>query len=202
MGIQIEDGTGTGILAAVSDENLVRTLSETGVTAGHVSNVAGNTYSVIGTATVVSGIVVALHIVNNDPTLIFALDRCLVQGVSISGGTIIPNQGAFFSLGYNRTVSSGGTSSLPTTLNRTAVTIANVTATAGNPNMNAIPTFVESHRWYIQANGVAFELIRPEVDDIILGRTNTMEVRYTSDNTSGTVIATAKFIMVSPDDLP
>lgn len=206
MGIQIEDGKGTGILAAVSDENLIRTLSETGPTAGHVSNVAGNTYSVIGTANVVSGIVVALHIVNNDPTLIFALDRCIVEGVSISGAgtpnTPIPNQGAFFSLGYNRTVSSGGTSSVPTTLNRTSVTVANVTAIAGNPNMNATPTFVESHRWYIQANGIAFELIRPEVDDIILGRTNTMEIRYTSDNTSGTVIAIAKFIMVSPDDLP
>lgn len=200
MGITIEDGKGTGVLAAVNDENLLRTLTVAGTLAGHISDDDGTVFSTFGTTTVASGIVVALHVINNDPSLLLLLDRVLVQGVDIGGGTAIPNQGAFFSLGYNRTITSGGTALTPTTLNRTAVTVANVTATGGNPNMAGI--FIESHRWYIQANGVAFELIRPEVDDILLGRTNTMEVRYTSNNTSGTVMALCKFIMARENELP
>jgi hypothetical protein len=200
MGIQIEDGKGTGILAEVNLENLLRTLTVSGSLSSHESNDDGTSFTVVGTATVTSGIVVVLHMINNDPSLLFLVDRLTVQGVSISGGVAIPNQTSFFSLGYNRTVTSGGVALTPVTLNRTAVTVANVTTTGGNPNMTG--TFVEGQRWYIQANGVAFDMTISRDDDIILGRTNTIEVRYTSDNTSGTVIANMKFIMVKDGEIP
>lgn len=200
MGIQIEDGKGTGILAQVNGESLLRTLTVAGSLSSHESNDDGTSFTVVGTTTVTSGIVVALHMINNDPTLLLIIDRLTVQGVSIGGGTAIPNQAAFFSLGYNRTVTSGGTTLTPATLNRTSVTVANVTTTGGNPNMTG--TFVEGQRWYIQANGVAFDMTVSRDDDIILGRTNTLEVRYTSDNTSGTVVAVMKFIMLKDDEMP
>lgn len=200
MGIQIEDGKGSGLLAEVSSENLLRTLSVAGSVAGHISNDDGGVFSTFGTATVASGTIVALFIQNNASSELFVLDRLLVEGIDIGGGTAIPNQGAFFSLGFNRTFSSGGTSLTPVVLNRTSVTIANVSVVGSNPNLAG--TFLESHRWYIQANGIAFEMIRPEIDDIILGRSNTLEIRYTSNNTSGTILALAKFIMASHDELP
>lgn len=208
MGIQLEDGKGTGILQAVNEEGLARTLTVAGSLSGHASNDDGDAFTVFGTANITSGIVVALHIVNNDPTLLFLVDRVTVQGVGLSGvggfgqGTPIPSQAAFFSLGYNRTVSTGGSGLTPICINRTSVSIANITATGFNPTMNATPTFVESQRWYIQASGVAFDLVIPREDDIILGRTNTVEIRYTSDNTSGTVLVSTKFIMRNAGDMP
>lgn len=171
-----------------------------GTLASHLSIDDGTSFTVFGTATVVSGTVVALHMINNDPSLLLVVDHLYVQGVSISGGSALPNQGAFFSLGYNRTVTSGGVVLTPVTLNRTSVTVANITATGSNPNMAG--TFVESLRWYIQANGVAFDLTIARDDDIILGRTNTLEVRYTSDNSSGTVLSVMKFLMVTNDEMP
>ena len=200
MGIQIEDGTGTGVLAEVNLENLLRTLTVAGSLSSHESQDDGTAFTVFGTSTVTSGIVVALHIINNDPSLLFVVDRLTVQGVSISGGLTLPSQASFFSLGYNRTVTSGGTTLTPTTLNRTSVTVANITSTAGNPTMSG--TFAEGQRWYIQANGVAFDMTVSRDNDIILGRTNTLEVRYTSDNTSGTVLAVMKFIMAKTDEMP
>jgi hypothetical protein len=207
MGIQLEDGKGTGILQAVNDEGLARTLTVAGSLSGHASNDDGDAFTVFGTANITSGIVVALHIVNNDPELLFLVDRVTVQGIGLSGGvfgsgTPIPSQTAFFSLGYNRTVSTGGSGLNPVCINRTSINIANVTATGFNPTMNATPTFVESQRWYIQANGWAYDLVIPREDDIILGRTNTIEIRYTSDNTSGTVLASMKFIMRNAGEMP
>lgn len=200
MGIQIEDGRGTGVLAAVNDENLLRTLTVAGSFSGHISHDDGTAFTVFGTSTVSSGIVVPLTIVNNDPSLLFVIDRLTIQGVSISGGTAIPTEKAFFSIGYNRTVTSGGISLTPICSNRTSVSVANVTATGGNPNMTGI--FVEGQRWYIQGQGIAYDLIISREDDIILGRTNTTEIRYTSDNTSGTVLTTMTFIMARNSEMP
>lgn len=200
MGIQLEDGKGTGILQAVNDEGLARTLTVAGTLSCHASNDDGDTFTVFGTATVASGTVVALFIQNNDPSLLFLLDHLTVQGVSLTGGVALPSANSFFSLGYNRTTTSGGTTLTPVCINRTSVSVANVTALGGNPNMTG--TFLEGQRWYIQANGVAFDLAISRDDDIILGRTNTLELRYQSDNSTGLVLANMKFIVRIPEEIP
>src|SRR3972149_8600985 len=180
MGLQIEDGTGSGTLVQVSD-NRLRAFAVNVPLTNHISVEATNqtVFTAIGTATVVSGTTVLLHVINNDPSNLLVMDRVVVQGTNLGG---IPTSGTYFSLGYGRTVTSGGTSITPVNLNRTAVNVANVTATASNPNMTG--TFVESNRWLVQANGTAFELIHSASDDIILGRANTVEVQLNS-NTSG-----------------
>lgn len=153
-------------------------------------------YSTVGTATVVSGTTVVLHIMNNDPTNLLVIDRVVVQTAGL-GGTL-PLSGTFFSLGYGRTVTSGGVSVTPVNLNRTALNVANVTATISNPNMTG--TFTESHRWLVQSNGQAFELITPESNDIILGRSNTVEVQLNSA-TSGLALTILKFFMATQDHM-
>lgn len=193
MGLQLEDGTGSGQLVEVSD-NRLRAMAVNVSLTNHISLEQANqtVFTAIGTATVVSGTTVLLHIINNDPSNLLVIDRVVVQAAGL-GGTL-PLSGTYFSLGYNRTVTSGGTAITPVNLNRTATKIANVTATSSNPNMTG--TFVESHRWLVQANGVAFELITPASNDIILGRSNTVEVQLNS-NTSGNILTIFKFFIYS-----
>ena len=196
MGLQIEDGTGSGQLAQVSD-NRLRAFAVNVSLTNHISVETDEqtVFTAVGTATVVSGTVVVLHVINNDSSNLLVLDRLYVQGVGMGG---LPVSTAFFSLGYGRTVTSGGTSVTPINQNRTATKVANVTTTASNPNMTG--TFVESHRWFVQANGEAFELINPASNDIILGRSNTVEIQLSSQ-TSGTVLTVMKFFMTNPDHM-
>ena len=196
MGITIEDGKGSGICAEITEDNRLRTMTVANSLTNHIaSSMHQNVYSVIGTATVVAGTVVPLFIQNNDPSLELIIDRVLIQGASISGGTAIPNNVAYFSLGYGRTFSAGGADVTPVNTNKTSTKVANVIAKGTNPTLAG--TFAESHRWYIEGNGKAFELVNVRTDDIILGRSNTLEIRYTSDNIAGTVLAFVKFIMAT-----
>ena len=195
MGIQIEDGTGSGIQAEVTDENRLRVVASAGSLTNHVSVTDGNVFTVIGTATVVSGTTVVLHIINNDQAQILVIDRIVVQATNMGG---VPTSGTYFSLGYGRTVTSGGTSVTPVNLNRTATKVANVTVTSSNPNVTG--TFAESHRWLIESNGIAFELLAPRINDTVLGRSNTVEVQLVS-NTSGNALTILKFMMTNPEEM-
>lgn len=194
MGIQIEDGTGSGQLVEVSDNRLRAYAVNISLT-NHISLEQSNqtVFTAVGTATVVSGTTVLLHVINNDQSDLLVIDRVVVQATGL-GGTL-PTSGTYFSLGYGRTVTSGGTAITPVNLNRTATKVANVTATSLNPNMTG--TFVESHRWLVQSNGQAFELIPTATDDIILGRSNTVEIQLNS-NTSGNILTIFKFFMATP----
>lgn len=197
MGIQIEDGKGTGILAEVNPENRLRTLSATGSLTNNVSIQNGNVYTIIGTSVITSTTMIPIHIINNDTSLILVVDRILIQGASL--GPNIPNTSSYFSLGYGRTVTSGGTSLTVVNLNRTSTKSAAVTVTGSNPNMTG--TFVESHRSYAQPNAESFEIIPARSNDIVLGRSNTLEVQYNSNNTSGAVIVVLKFMMTDPENM-
>lgn len=196
MGLQIEDGTGSGTLVQVSN-NRLRAFAVNVSLTNHISLDQDNqtVFSTIGTATVVSGTTVLLHIINNDPSNLLVIDRVIVQGTNLGG---VPTSGTYFSLGYGRTVTSGGTALTPVNLNRTATKVANVTATASNPNMTG--TFVESHRWLVQGNGQAFEIIPVGTNDIILGRSNTVEIQLNS-NTSGNILTNFKFFMTTPEHM-
>ena len=204
MGIQIEDGLGTGVLAAINSEHRLRTLGISGGMSTHVSvdDVEGGVYTVIATATIAgAGTYYPFFIINNDPSFLLIPDRIMVEVVGTTGGTAIPNAGDYFSLLFNTTYTSGGTAFTPTNLNRTSTKVANVTAYYNNPTLG-VASAIESHRWYSQANGVAFELIRPETNDIILGRSNTLAVRYITATTAGTILVTIKFMLTTIDDIP
>ena len=202
MGLQIEDGTGSGQLVEVSD-NRLRAFAVNVSLTNHLSLEQANqtVFTVVGTAVIVSGTTVVLHVINNDPSDMLVIDRVAVQAIPsiISGPGSAPSSGTYFSLGYGRTVTSGGTVVTPINLNRTATKVANVTATSSNPNMTG--TFVESHRWLVQGSGAAFELITPASNDIILGRANTVEIQYNSTITSATMLTIFKFFMTTPEHM-
>jgi hypothetical protein len=192
MGIQIEDGTGSGGLVGVTS-NKLRTLSVNIPITFHqsIDEHHQNVYTAIGTATPSSGVVIPFFLQNNDSSLLLVVDRLYVQAVNLTGGTALPNTGAYISLGFGRTYSSGGSAVTPVNQNRTSTNTASVTAYHNNPTLSG--TFVEAYRWYAEPSAKTFELIAQKTDDIALGRTNTLEVRYTSDNTGGAILVGIKF---------
>jgi hypothetical protein len=161
----------------------------------------GGVFTVLGTATITGAAsFYPLFIQNTDPSYLMVIDRVFVQVVGATGGTAPPNAGDYFSALLN-TTGSGGTAVTPTNLNRTSTKVANCTALNLNPTV-VITSALESHRWFSQSNGVAYELVPSRLDDMILGRNNTLAIRYTTTNTSGTVLATVTFMMTTTDSLP
>ena len=202
MGLTIEDGKGSGELVQVQENRIRATVSSCSLS-NHITLDPddGGVFSVIGTATVAgAGTYYPLFIQNTDPSLMLVIERILVEPIGTTGGTAIPNAGDYFSLLFNVTYTSGGTAITPVILNRTSTKAANVTTYHNNPTLG-VGSVLESHRWYPLSNGTAFELIRPETDDIILGRSNTMAVRYITATTAGTILVSIKFFLANPESM-
>lgn len=203
MGITLEDGKGSGGLAQVEDNRLRATVTACTLS-NHITldSKDGGVFTTVGTATItVAGTYYPMFIQNTDPSFLLVFERIIVEIVGVTGGTALPNVGDYFSLLFNSTYTSGGTPITPVNLNRTSTKVANVAAYNNNPVLG-VATILESHRWYPpNAQGTAFELIRPETDDIILGRNHTVAIRYITANTGGTVLVTIKFLLASADSM-
>ncbi len=190
MGIKIEDGTGTSQLVGVTS-NKLRTLSVNLPLTFHqtLDPHHENVYTAIGLVTPINGTAISLFIQNNS-SLFLCIDRIMVQAIAIGGGTAVPNASAYIRAGFGRTYSAAGTIVTPINLNRTSGNTASAIAYQG-PTL--IGTFIEAYRWYIESTTSRFDIIPQGGDGIILGNTNTIEVSYVSDNTSGTILTVVTF---------
>lgn len=197
MGIIIEDGLGSGTSAQVVNDRL-RSLAVASSLSNHISIELETVYTVIGTFAMAgaAATVTPLFIRNDDPNNYLVIDSILVQAVAMTGGTALPNVGAYFSVGFGQTYTSGGTDVVPVNLNRMSTNVANGLFKQGNPTLGG--TLTESHRIYPIAGSVLNEPVIIRGDDMILGRSKSLSVRYTSDNTAGTVYVAVKFFYTTP----
>lgn len=158
----------------------------------------GGVYTILGTTTPANGTKTILWIQNDSSEFILVPDRVYVEAVGITG---IPTSSIYISLGFDRTYSSGGTTATPININRTSTKTADVTAKYDGPTLSG--TFVESHRWYPDAASAAsFDMIVTRANDMVLGRTDTMEIQVVSNSATGTVLALVKFMMSRQDHMP
>ena len=136
----IKDGTGTGFLAKVDDENFLHTSARTFSMATYVSANNELVFAVTGTTTIPAGAAVEktiLVLINNaTSTQTIAIQSVIA---SIQGD---PGQPATFKayLG-KRTYSSGGTLVTPTNLNAGSPNTLDVTVAADNPTLGGTDTF-------------------------------------------------------------
>lgn len=138
-----------------------------------------------------------MFIQNTDTTKLLIFDRIFVQVVGIAS---IPGANEYFSMGFGRTFSSGGADVVPVNQNKMSTSAATGLFKTTSPTL--IGTYTESHRWYAQGNGVAFETISARANDIILGRSNTLEIRYISAGAVGTALTLAKFYYATREFSP
>ncbi len=187
----IRDGGGSGRLVKVSRENRLEVESKTESLQHHVSNEHEQAYQVIGTAALASGTITALHIKNisNDKNLIATYIRHQIIGPS--GGTAFPNSGNYFSVALGRTYASGGVVTLPVNVFSGSGNTADVVAYKDTPVLEG--TANEIDRWHTKADGDMNTYNKEGA--LIIPPSQTLELSYIGDQSSGILYARLSFIM-------
>jgi len=187
----IEDGTGDSHKVKVDSENRLSTLATTESIQQHISTNQKQAYQVIGTATLASGTVTSLHLENTSTTRNMFVTYIRHQIIDPSGGTALPNASNYMTMGLGRTVSSGGSTTTPVNVFSGASNVAEVTATQGAPTLSG--TAREIDRWYTKAEADMNSFSKEGA--LILPPSQTLEVSYVGDHTSGTLYSRVSFIM-------
>ena len=175
MGLQIEDGTGKGNLAKVTEENQLIIRGETHELQHHQSRRNQQVYQVISVDTgITAKTQTLLHLINNDANRDVVVSFIRMQAITDTASK--PVVGEYFEIGFGRTVSSGGTAATPVNVNQKSGNTASVTCTGIDPTMAG--TFTAIDRIYNKASGD--EYVFNKQGSIILGLNDTLEVRLVS----------------------
>ena len=197
MGIQIEDGTGTGLTVAVNGKNEMRVRSTNHPLQHAISEDDGQAYQVVGDfASINNSTHTVLHIKNTSTTKNLYITYMRLQTIDLAGGTAPPDSGTYWQIGTGRTVSSGGTAVTPVNVNFSSGNTADATCTDDNPTMAG--TFTEIDRWYPE--GEADWITYNKEAAVVLGKDDTLEIRITSTATSGEAYARISFFFEAGDD--
>jgi hypothetical protein len=191
MPIEIKNHS-DGTTAGVTTENQLEVQSESHSLQHHVSSRNENAYQVWDTTTLTNGTKTVLHLKNGDSAKKLVVSYIRLQMIDPSGGTAPPAAANYFDIGFNRTVSSGGDTLTPVNMNAGSGKTATGTFTGNGPTMAG--TFAEFDRQYVEADGKM--IIYNKDGSAILGLNDTLEIRVTSDNTSGTAYARVTFVMI------
>lgn len=171
----IRDGTGSGFLLEVTDENQIKVVSESHSLQHHVSRHFGQTYQALSIDTgITAQTQTLLHLKNTDADRALVISFIRMQAITDTANK--PVAGEFFEMGFDRTVASGGTTTVPVNMNKKLNNVAKVTATGIDPTMTG--TFAAIDRIYNKASGE--EYVFNKEGSIILGLNNTFEVRFVS----------------------
>lgn len=188
----ITDGEGSGHTAGITKENQLKTLAVTHSIQHHNSRTEGNSYQVIGDFAAINNAThTLLHVVNLSSTLDMVVTYLRLNVVDLTGGTALPSSSTFFQIGFDTTVSAGGSIVTPVNMNQSSGKSAPVTATDNNPAMAG--TFTEVDRWYPESPGVENTYYKD--GSIVMGVGESIEIRVTSDHTTGVGYCRLSFIM-------
>jgi len=192
MGFSIVDGTGSGREVLVTKDNELVTVAHTEPLQHVLSIRDGEAYQVLGdTGSVTNTTQVILHIQNTSSTKLLVATYIRVQAIDLAGGTALPSGQTFWQIGFGTTVSSGGAARTPTNLNRTSGNTADVTALS-TPTIAG--TFTEIDRYY-SLSSEEMEVFNKQ-GSIVLGKNDTLDIRLTTDHTSGIAYARCTFVMI------
>jgi len=184
----IEDGQGTGYKAHVTNENELSVRAVFESIQRHRSE-NGDAYQVIGDFTAVNNSTfTVLHIKNTHTSKVMYITYIRVQPITLSGGAF--SSDTFFSIGTGRTVGSGGTAVTPVNMNLGSGKTANATCTDNNPTMAG--TYTEFDRWYPEGNA-KMQVFNKE-GAISLSQNDTIEIKFRSNHTDGTVYSRISFV--------
>jgi hypothetical protein len=198
MGLQLEDGTGKGYQAKITNENQLKTVAEIHELQHHISATAGQVYQVVGELIGVNtGASTVLHLKNSSTTRIGVVSYMRFQTPTPSGnGDWLPDGGTYFQIGSGTTYSTGGTSVTPFNMNLTSGNVADLVAYKDSPTVTG--TFTEFDRWYPDGGGMQ---TYNKHGSLILGLDDTIEVRFTTDRPALQVAwCRITIMLISSDD--
>jgi len=188
---QIEDGTGLGFSAKVTDENQLKVLSTSESVQHHISENKQQAYQVIGTATLAASTVVGLHVKNTSSDKILTVTYIRHQVLDPAGGTALPNASCYYRIAVGRTLTSGGATATAVNVFAGSGNTAEITATQTAPTLGG--TAQEIDRWYTKAEGDMSTFNKEGA--LILPPGGTIELAYVGDHTSGLLYTRMSFLM-------
>ncbi len=193
---QIKDGTGKSYLAKVGQDNLLWVKSKSSSLQHIISENDQDAYQVWGTASLTSGITNILHVVNNSSSKNMVITFIRLQIISEAGGTAIPNDSNYFTLGTGRTYATSGEEAIPINMFLGDGKISETTVYQENPNLNG--TSAEFDRWYPKASGEMY--IYNKLGALIVPTERSLEISFVGDHTSGTAFSRISYIMEGADE--
>ena len=192
MGFEIEGSTGNPLQITSEYQALVR--SENHELQHHISWNDGEVYQAQAVDTgITAESTTLLHLKNTSSTHDLVISFIRVQAITNTASK--PVVGEYFTLGFDETLTSGGTTITPVNTNNAGFSgnVADVIATGVDPVMGG--TFVEIDRWYNEGNG---EKVWNKQGSIIIGKNRTFSVKFLSAGT-GEAKARVTFSMMKKD---
>lgn len=193
-GITLKNPT-NGVLASISSEGQLHTISESLSVEHYISRFKGDAYQVEFIDTGITNTTNSVGFIkNNSTTQNLVVISFKVQTIGLSGGTSLPDDGTYWEFGYGDTYTSDGTLVTPTNSNRARANVADVTAYEGDPTLDS--------------GGLTFDRLYPSAGQqvvyepkgsIILGTNDTMTFNLITDHTSGTAYTQMSFLMMDSE---
>jgi hypothetical protein len=195
MPMQIRDGAGSGNLAQVDSNKRLQVYATSASNQHYASERDQQAYQCIGTATLASGTVVALHIKNTSTTKRMVVSYIRHQVIDPAGGTAVPNASNYFQVALGRTYSSGGSAATPVNVYAGSGNSAEVTAYQGAPTLAGTASEIDRDYTQSEANMQSFN----KEGALIIPPNQTIELSYVGDQTSGTIYTRISFYMEGHD---
>jgi hypothetical protein len=191
----IRDGKGRGNVAAVNSDNKLMVYSQSSSNQHSISEETQQAYQCIGTATLASGTVVALHIKNTSSTKNMVVSYIRHQVIDPSGGTAVPNASNYFKIALGRTYTSGGSEVTPVNVYAGSGNTAEVTAYDSAPTLAGTASEIDRNYTQSEANMQSFN----KEGALIIPPNQTIELSYVGDQTNGTLYTRISFYMEEHD---
>lgn len=188
----IESGIGNGKLAAVDEDNRLITASFNIPFPHLIAKDYQKVFTVEGNTAPTSGDVNVLQLKNNTSSDVMVITRIIVQAVTVSGGTALPNSSNYFQILNGASYASGGLAA--PIVNTTSGSAVSSGAVAYDSNPTLSGTGSSIGRFY-PVNAAPFELLTE--GSITVLPQQEITIGYTGDHTGGFLYANVGFCMVS-----
>lgn len=191
--MKIESGTGNGYYAGIDAQNRLRTASVSSTEQHAVSSVTQKSFQVIGEATAVNGTVNVLHVKNGTADQTFTLTYMRMSNIDLAGGTAVPNAANYFELGTGMSYSSGGSAAEAVNVYVGSTVLSGGTFYEAGPTLTGTFVPIDKHWPSTDADEQSYN----KEGSVMVPPGQTLTLRYTGDQTSGTLYTRFSFY-VSP----
>lgn len=185
--MHIEDGTGSGSMAAVDGEHMLSTHAVSGCECLHDSLVRGDVYQIEGEATEAAATQNVLFICNDDPDKMLCVETIEVECIDLDAYGAV---GVCVDVVFDLTYTSAGSAVTPVNHNRDSSNVALATCYDNDPTLGGVAAQLE--KWFPESTDPRPMEWRLHGSPI-LALNDTITVRLTSTGAGGTAKAIIKF---------
>ena len=185
----IDSGSGNGFSANVNAEKRLEVAATTTSRQHVISKTNQKSFQVFGESTAANGTVNVLHLRNQTPDQTFTVTYLRMVAVDLAGGTAVPSAGNYFSVVGGEEYSSGGVATTASSV------YVGSSVTDSSTHYDDNPTLTGSGDTYDKfwPSGDADERAYRKEGSLIIPPGESLTIKFTGDNTSGTLYARVSY---------